>query len=185
MEGVGWGAGGRGFRRGHDDPSHPPSVRSVRHLEALWFANVCNSIMWWTYMKAAWRALVSAVGMHGITFKTTLKGASAVVSGAVRDLWLPGVCFVGLFSSAIAGAIKLFTGPTVQSPLAISVLWALYGAIPPFLALYYSIISRGAGLQGGMEDRWWVGVTLAGRRLAAWHRPNHPRSHRSCRSCAV
>ena len=26
-------------------------VRSVKHVETLWFANTCNSIMWWTYLK--------------------------------------------------------------------------------------------------------------------------------------
>ena len=82
----------------------------------------------------------------GITFKTTLKGASAFVDGAVRDLWLPGVAFGALAASAIAGAVKLFSGPTLASPLAISVLWAFYGAVPSFLAVYYGAISRGASL---------------------------------------
>ena len=102
--------------------------------------------MWWVYVKACWRALLSATGLGGITFKTTLKGASAFVDGAVRDLWLPGVALGALAASAIAGAVKLFSGPTLASPLAISVLWAFYGAVPSFLAVYYGAVSRGTSL---------------------------------------
>lgn len=102
--------------------------------------------MWWVYVKACWRALLSATGLGGITFKTTLKGASAFVDGAVRDLWLPAVAFGALAASAIAGAVKLFSGPTLASPLVISVLWAFYGAVPSFLAVYYGAISRGPSL---------------------------------------
>ena len=102
--------------------------------------------MWWVYVKACWRALLSATGLGGITFKTTLKGASAFVDGAVRDLWLPAVAFGALAASAIAGAVKLFSGPTLASPLAISVLWAFYGAVPSFLAIYYGAVSKGPSL---------------------------------------
>lgn len=48
-------------------------VRSYRHVEALWFANTANSLLWWTYVKAFWRALNSVFG-EKIKFKTTLKG---------------------------------------------------------------------------------------------------------------
>jgi len=69
------------------------------------------------------------------------------MDGAIRDLWLPGLTAAALAASAIAGAVKLFTGPTVASPLAISVLWALYGLVPPFLVVFYATVSRGAALQ--------------------------------------
>ena len=49
-------------------------VRSYKHIEALWFANTANSLLWWTYVKAFWRALNSVFG-EKIKFKTTLKGA--------------------------------------------------------------------------------------------------------------
>jgi len=75
------------------------------------------------------------------------QGASAFMDGAIRDLWLPGLTAAALAASAIAGAVKLFTGPTVASPLAISVLWALYGLVPPFLVVFYATVSRGAALQ--------------------------------------
>ncbi len=48
-------------------------VRSYKHVEALWFANTANSLLWWTYVKAFWRALNSVFG-EKIKFKTTLKG---------------------------------------------------------------------------------------------------------------
>lgn len=48
-------------------------VRSYKHIEALWFANTANSLLWWTYVKAFWRALNSVFG-EKIKFKTTLKG---------------------------------------------------------------------------------------------------------------
>lgn len=96
--------------------------------------------------QASIRAGASALGAGGITFKTTLKGASAFMDGAIRDVWLPGLTFAGLAASAIAGAVKLFQGPTLASPLAISVLWATYAAIPPFLVLFYAGVSRGAPL---------------------------------------
>ena len=48
-------------------------VRTPKHLEALWFANVGNQILWWTYVKACWRAVGSMIAKKGITFKTTMK----------------------------------------------------------------------------------------------------------------
>ena len=48
-------------------------VRSPKHLEALWFANVGNQVLWWTYVKACWRAVGSIIAKKGITFKTTMK----------------------------------------------------------------------------------------------------------------
>ena len=30
-----------------------------RHFEALWFANVANAILWWAFVKAWWRALIT------------------------------------------------------------------------------------------------------------------------------
>lgn len=50
-------------------------------MEALWFANTANSLLWWTYVKAFWRALNSVFG-EKIKFKTTLKGELPV-------FWIP------------------------------------------------------------------------------------------------
>ncbi|DBB00628.1 TPA: hypothetical protein ACH3X3_002312 [Trebouxia sp. C0006] len=121
-------------------------VKSIKHIEALWFANCANQLLFWTYIKAFWRALNSVFG-DKIQFKTTLKGASMLMNSAFRDLWVPGLCFVLLFATMIAGLIELFTGSTVSSPLAISVVWCVYNALPHFLVLWYVLVSKGISLQ--------------------------------------
>ena len=63
------------------------------HPEALWFANISNMILWFTYVKGAWRALTGKFGA-GITFKTTLKGAGKLLDSVLGDLWMPGTCFI-------------------------------------------------------------------------------------------
>ena len=63
------------------------------HPEALWFANISNMILWFTYVKGAWRALTGKFGA-GITFKTTIKGAGKLLDSVLGDLWMPGACFI-------------------------------------------------------------------------------------------
>ena len=82
-------------------------VSSFKHIEALWFANVANSLLWWTYIKAFWRAANSICGQK-IQFKTTLKGASMLMNTAFRDLALPGLSFFLLLASLITGIVTLF-----------------------------------------------------------------------------
>ena len=62
-------------------------VRNVQHVQALWFANTANSILWWTYVKACTRAVMTLVGASSITFKTTLKVglAGPILSSVSRD----------------------------------------------------------------------------------------------------
>ncbi len=81
----------------------------------------------WTYIKALWRAVGSICG-SSIKFKTTLKGASMLMNSAFRDLWMPGLCFFVLLASIITGFVKLTQGPTLASPLIISILWAFVAA---------------------------------------------------------
>ena len=50
-------------------------------------------ILWFTYVKGAWRALTGKFGA-GITFKTTLKGAGRLLDSVLGDLWMPGSCFI-------------------------------------------------------------------------------------------
>lgn len=50
-------------------------------------------ILWFTYVKGAWRALTGKFGA-GITFKTTIKGAGKLLDSVLGDLWMPGVCFL-------------------------------------------------------------------------------------------
>lgn len=82
-------------------------VCSLKHIEALWFSNVANAILWWTYVKAFWRAINSICGQK-IQFKTTLKGASMLMNSSFRDLALPGLSFFLLLASLITGIVKLF-----------------------------------------------------------------------------
>ena len=64
-------------------------VRSPKHLEALWFSNVANTLMWFTYVKALHSALSAAVLGKAITFKTTMKGAAMLMNTAFRDMVRP------------------------------------------------------------------------------------------------
>ena len=66
---------------------------------------------------------------------------------AIGDLWMPAVCFVLLLASIGQGLKQLFTSGSVTSPLAISIIWAVYNAIPPFLVLWYAIVGKGVMLQ--------------------------------------
>lgn len=73
-------------------------VRKFKHIKPLWFANVANNILWWTFVKACWRAVGASMG-KGITFKTTLKGRGMLIANSIGDLWMPTVCFLGLLAS--------------------------------------------------------------------------------------
>ena len=73
-------------------------VRKFNHVKPLWFANVANNILWWTFVKACWRAVGSTMG-KGITFKTTLKGRGMLIANSIGDLWMPTLCFLGLLAS--------------------------------------------------------------------------------------
>ena len=47
-----------------------------------------------------------------------------LMNSALRDLWMPGLCAFLLLASIITGFVKLAQGPTLASPLIISILWA-------------------------------------------------------------
>ncbi|KAL3155246.1 hypothetical protein ABBQ32_013178 [Trebouxia sp. C0010 RCD-2024] len=116
------------------------------HPEALWFANISNMILWFTYVKGAWRALTGKFGA-GITFKTTIKGAGRLLDSVLGDLWMPGACFVLSLVSLIYGIKELIHGATVVTTLTISVVWIVYSMIPPYLLIHYTWIGRGTTLQ--------------------------------------
>ena len=61
-------------------------VRRFKHITPLWFANVANNILWWTFVKACWRAAGSMMANRGITFKTTMKARAQHVIGGVKVL---------------------------------------------------------------------------------------------------
>jgi len=147
-------------------------VRSPKHLEALWFSNVANTLMWFTYVKALHSALSAAVLGKAITFKTTMKGAAMLMNTAFRDMvrrarprallcscgprgrraarrgarwaaqWMPGLCFVLLLATLLLGLIKLGSAATIASPLCISIVWIVYALIPEALVMYYAFVSK-------------------------------------------
>ncbi|KAK9823799.1 hypothetical protein WJX72_005584 [[Myrmecia] bisecta] len=136
-------------------------VRTPRHFEALWFANVANQLLWWTYVKACWRAFTSKICLQSITFKATAKGPGRLKDSAIRDLWMPAVSFFLLAISIVMGVWQLLDGSEVFSPLLISVLWATYNAVPPYLLLHYAIFGNNISLQFMCRFTYIVS-TLAG-----------------------
>jgi cellulose synthase/poly-beta-1,6-N-acetylglucosamine synthase-like glycosyltransferase len=121
-------------------------VRSTKHIKPLWFANIANQILWWTFVKACWRALGSTCG-KAITFKTTLKGASRFMNSSIGDLWVPASVFLFLCVSFGFGLAKVISGPRVITTLTLSLVWIVYSAIAPYLILHYTFIGRGTTLR--------------------------------------
>lgn len=73
----------------------------------------------------------------------TAKGVGArLANSAIRDLWMPTLQFLLLTISIAVGFWQLLVAPTLLSPLAISLLWAIYNAIPPYLIIHYTWIGR-------------------------------------------
>lgn len=59
-------------------------ARSHSHFKAMWFASVCNSILWFAYLKAAYRATIGKFLTGKIVFKSTLKGLQKMKDSALR-----------------------------------------------------------------------------------------------------
>ena len=114
-----------------------------RHLESLWFANIANQLLWWSYVKACWRTIITKIMGSTITFKATAKGGSKMKDSALRDIWLACVAFVLLAVSIAIGIWELVDGAEIFSPLLISVLWATYNIIAPYLLIHYAIFGKG------------------------------------------
>ena len=129
--------------------SDPSIMGDCRHTEALWFANLANNLLWWAYVKAAWRSLMARVFFccSQITFKATAKGKGKLAVTAFGDLWLHGTAFIVLAVTIGIAIWQLLDGAAVLSPLLISVLWAAYAAIPSFLLLLYAIFGPGLVMQ--------------------------------------
>ena len=67
------------------------------------------------------------------SFKATAKGKGRLQNSSAGDIWLHCVALVLLTSTIAIGIWQLVAGAKVRSPLLISVLWAVYTNIPPFL----------------------------------------------------
>ncbi|KAK9863564.1 hypothetical protein WJX84_010744, partial [Apatococcus fuscideae] len=120
--------------------------RKRKHTFPLWFNWVANNILWWTFVKACWRAAGSTCGST-ITFKTTLKGTGRLANSNLGDLWIHVVSFCALLASFGFGLWKVCTGPTVITTLSISLVWTVYAMIPPYLLLHYTYIGTGTTLR--------------------------------------
>ena len=59
---------------------------------------------------------------------------------------MPCLSFLLLAISLGFGLVNLLNGPTVITTLAISVVWIVYGMIPPYLLIHYALIGRGSTL---------------------------------------
>jgi hypothetical protein len=123
------------------------------HAFPIFFATVANNILWWTFVKACWKSLLSLIpGSAKITFKTTMKGAAGrLANTAIGDLWMPTVSFVALATTLGIGIKKLAHGPTVITTLSISIVWIVYSMIPPTLLLIYATGMRGRVLAGACK----------------------------------
>lgn len=73
--------------------------RNRKHIGPLWFADVANAILWWTFVKGFWRAFSGTKLGNTLTFKTTLKGGSRFMNHNIGDLWIPALCLAGLVVS--------------------------------------------------------------------------------------
>ena len=38
-------------------------VRKPKHVEALWFASIANTILWWTFVKACFNTLLASTAL--------------------------------------------------------------------------------------------------------------------------
>lgn len=72
-----------------------------------------------------------------------LAGKGKLKNSAFRDLWFHFILDFLLFASIGVGVWQLVAGAQVISPLLISVLWAVYAAVPPTLLLYYATLGQG------------------------------------------
>ena len=90
----------------------PPHLQRVSHAFPIFFASIANNILWWTFVKACWKSLLSLVpGRAKITFKTTMKGAAGLMANsAIGDLWMPAASFVALAVTLGIGIKKLVHG---------------------------------------------------------------------------
>lgn len=87
--------------------------RKLKHVEALWFAGIANNILWWTFAKAAFNALLAKLGKR-VTFKATLKVRNFLFCAvhysseyASRMLWLQMLCGIVCSSEDASECVSL------------------------------------------------------------------------------
>jgi hypothetical protein len=60
-------------RAWHKHELNPPARRDFAHLRSLWYVNVSQTVLWFTYCKAVFNTLLSQLNMKVLAFKATVK----------------------------------------------------------------------------------------------------------------
>ena len=94
---------------------------------------------------SSWKVLSTVVAQ---SFKATAKGKGKLQNSSAGDIWLHCVALILLTSTIAIGIWQLVAGAKVRSPLLISVLWAVYANIPPFLLV--GLLSTARGTASGV-----------------------------------
>ena len=140
-------------------------VRKFAHLRPLWFANVANNILWFTFVKACWRAMGAACG-KSLTFKTTIKGANALMNSAVGDLWMPVLVLGGCLASF--GEFSNLKNDVKHLPILLRFQMRLKHTIVGQFMLHSRAIHKQA-----MQDIIWWNICMrlyAKYRLERWNK---------------
>ena len=103
----------------------------------MWFASVSNSILWWAYLKAMYRATLGRWLSGTIVFKVTAKGLQRMKDLPFRDVWMSLLFTMAMLASLILGLVHFFRGP-LDTPLCISLVYMVYNLIPQYLLLQVS-----------------------------------------------
>jgi hypothetical protein len=107
-------------------------------MQSMWFAAVANSILWWAFLKAMYRATIGKWFAGTIVFKVTAKGLQKLNNLPIRDLWMATLWFLFSIVSLIFGLITYIKGEVTDTPLAISIIFIAYNMIPLYLLIQYA-----------------------------------------------
>lgn len=113
-------------------------TRSFSHLKSMWFASVANSVLWWAFLKAMYRATIGRWLSGTIVFKVTAKGLQRLNNLPIRDIWMSAVWFIFSLVTLIIGLVHFFKGGVLNTPLAISLIFMIYNLLPQYLLLQYA-----------------------------------------------
>ncbi|PRW56955.1 Six-hairpin glycosidase [Chlorella sorokiniana] len=116
-------------------------TRALAHLKSMWFSSVANSILWFAFLKAMYRATLGRWIDGKITFKVTAKGLQRIADLPIRDVWIHVLFFTSSLVCLIFGLVHFFRGP-LDTPLAISLIFMVYNIIPQFLLLQYVVYRK-------------------------------------------
>jgi len=114
-------------------------TRSLRHFKSMWFAAVANSILWWAFLKAMYRATIGRWFAGTLVFKVTAKGLQKLSNLPIRDLWMATLWFLFSIVSLVFGLITYIQGGVTDTPLAISIIFICYNLIPLYLLIQYAV----------------------------------------------